>query len=341
MFLTLLTAACTTLPLEVSQTVHRSLAAETAQTPPAGLAWFVLNEINSFYLNREDPTDRPSLVTEVPTGVLVPVNVNNDGISDWLINWPESSQFCGTGGCERTLYVSKIFAPGEASDVDGHERGVGFVLAFDRQAGNLDIREINGEVRVESSFHHLNCDDTRRDCRLAWGWDPKIERLVERPSSDGSHIIVSAGQRPVDIEIDEETAEWVPSLLLERRLAGGKGCPDAQGAQPTTHVDLLINDIPDLNGDGIRDWIVGPPPICDGGPSEYGFQVWVSTERGPGPHGEGGAVSMAYQALPNNWVHLDVAREPAQLIVAPACQYGNACTGVPLHWNASLARLVE
>ncbi len=109
-------------------------------------------------------------MTKVPDGVLVPVEINADDRTDWLINWPEAMAFCGTGGCERSLYVS------------GQE---GFTRAFDRQALGLSIGHVDGEVRVEAWVHHLNCEDDRMDCRFAWTWDEATRRLVERPSSDG------------------------------------------------------------------------------------------------------------------------------------------------------------
>lgn len=141
-----------------------------AQTPPEGFTWYVLNEINRFYLDIDDPTNRPDLVTEVPEGVLVPVEINGDGRTDWLINWPESTQFCGTGGCQRALYISGEY---------------GFVRAFDRQALELAVAPVDGDVRIEAWLHHLNCDETRPQCRFAWVWDDSARRLTARPSSDG------------------------------------------------------------------------------------------------------------------------------------------------------------
>lgn len=319
-------------------------AGATAQSasvePPAGLTWFVLNEINSFYLDREDPTNRPALVTEVPAGVLVPVDINRDGLTDWLINWPESAQFCGTGGCQRTLYVSEAFAPGEVSDVEGRPRPYGFVRAFDRQGGDLDIGDVDGETRIESSFHALNCENTRDDCRLAWGWDTRTGRLTERPSSDGNHIILGAGQPPVDAEEGEDRAEWIPVVLSDLKTARRKICPGTEDTELTVALYPALTDIPDLNGDGLRDWVVGPSPVCEGDADGFGFQVWVSTEAGPGPHGEGGAVALAYEAAAHHWVNLDVAPTPARLVVAPDCEYGKTCGGVSLRWEGVTKRLV-
>ena len=325
----------------ISAAAAAATTQEPSPKPPEGLTWFVLNEINSFYLDREDPTNRPALVTEVPEDVLVPVDISKDGHRDWLINWPDSSQFCGTGGCARTLYVSRVFEDGPVTDVEGGAHAYGFVRAFDRQSGELDIREVDGEVRVESSFHHLNCEDSRDDCRLAWGWDPRAGALVERPSSDGHHILLSAGQSPVDREDSKDGPDWVPAALSELRTAGRKVCPSLEDEALTAFVDPSLSDIPDLNGDGIRDWVIGPPATCTGVADEYSFQVWVSDGAGNGPNGRGGPAVMAYQGGVGRWVNIDVAPTPARLIDAPDCEYGKVCTGVTLRWDPATKRLVR
>ncbi len=151
--------------------------------PPEGFTWYVLNELNRFYLDIDDPTNRPPLVTEVPEGVLVPVEVNGDGQTDWLIDWPESTQFCGTGGCRRTLYIS---------GGDG-----GFIRALDRQALELTLMPVGGEVRIQGWLHHLNCEDSRPQCRFAWAWDASARGLAARPSSDG---IAAPEEGPVPVD---------------------------------------------------------------------------------------------------------------------------------------------
>lgn len=70
-----------------------------SQEPPPGLVWYVRDELNRASLDIEDPTNRPVPLTEPPADVLMPVDVNRDGVADWLIRWPEDQRFCGTGGC--------------------------------------------------------------------------------------------------------------------------------------------------------------------------------------------------------------------------------------------------
>ena len=145
-------------------------AAQSAQTPPEDFSWYVLNQLNGFYLDIDDPTNRPPLVTEVPEGVIEPVDLNRDGRTDWLIRWPDSTQFCGTGGCRTTLYI-------------GVEDG--FVRAFDRQALRFEVKAVDGEVRIEAALHLLNCTGEQEECTRTWSWDGAAKRLRVVASSDG------------------------------------------------------------------------------------------------------------------------------------------------------------
>ncbi|QDH72925.1 hypothetical protein [Brevundimonas sp. M20] len=303
-----------------------SVADARAQTPPEGFVWYVLNALNGFYLDVDDPTNRPPLVTEIPDGVLEPVEVSGDDRTDWLIRWPDSTQFCGTGGCRATLYLS------------GED---GFIRAFDRQALRFEVKTVDGEVRVEAALHHLYCDSGRNECLRAWAWEPAAGRLQERPSSDGiSRLTIVA---PVDLGEEADGSpilpDWTPSTLEEIRFHSRVWRPATTEEGPSLCQAELF-DTPDVNGDGLRDWVFTPAGECDGEP-ESGFQVWVTMGPGPGPQGRGGPVALAYTAPPERWAEYEVSERPAMLMVVAPCGEGADCGGIPLRWNASTGRLVE
>lgn len=298
-----------------------------AQTPPDGFVWYVLDELNRFYLDIEDPTNRPPLVTEVPEGVLTAVEINSDGRPDWLIRWPDGAQFCGTGGCATSLYISD---------------GEGFVRAFDRQALSFALRPVEGEVRIETTLHHLNCSDSRFDCRFAWAWNPATGRLDERPSMDGVSRIsgapaVDPGEEP---DGTPKPPDWTPESLAQAWRESRRFCPTLLEPDGYYRNQATLYDIPDVNGDGLRDYIYTPAAGCET-PPETGFQIWVTTGRGQGPHGEGGPISLAWTAPLDHWPQYDVARRPATVIQTPTCEQGATCPSVSLRWDAAKGRLVE
>jgi len=160
--------------------------AMSAQTsaPPAGLSWYVISQLNSFYDDVDDPTNRPPLVSKPPTGVVRAVDVNADGVNDWIVAWPDSTQFCGTGGCRFTVYLT---------------HGQNLVRIFDRQTfAPLDMTVVDGEPRFEGSFHHGSCKEQRDDCRLAWGLDATTRRLAPRPSANGDTYSSQADEAPIE-----------------------------------------------------------------------------------------------------------------------------------------------
>lgn len=152
--------------------------------PPAGLNWYVISQLNGFYDDPEDPTNRPPLLTRPPEGVVRAVDVNADGVNDWVVDWPESTQFCGTGGCRFTVYLT---------------HGQNLIRIFDRQVfEGLEFSVVDGEPRFEGRFHHGSCDEQRDDCRLAWGLDATTRKLVPRRSANGDAYAVRGAEEPID-----------------------------------------------------------------------------------------------------------------------------------------------
>lgn len=289
-----------------------------AETPPEGIVWRVLNEINTYFYDIDDPTNRPPLVTQVPDGVLTPVEINGDGLADWLISWPQEIAFCGTGGCARTLYVSGAPIPG------AEDQATGFTRALDRQALELSIETVAGEVRLEALVHHALCADGRSECRFAWAWDEGARRLVQRPSSDGRTAIQGFGVAPVD-DVDPSTA-WLPSELATVWEDSKLVCPASWEATGYEVLRAEINSIPDINGDGRLDWLAALPAPCDSGSALRPPQVWVTA-------GEE-AVVLAWQAASGD-VEVNLDRQPATLTWLTDCGAMTGCARQPLRWDSA------
>ena len=299
-------------------------APATAQTPPEALTWMVLNEINSAWFDRTEPFNRPPLVTRVPDGVIRPVDVTHDDKPDWLVDYTDSGlMYCGTGGCLRTLYVS-----------DGDD----YLMAFDEQTHSFDLSTRGGETVIEAEVHHIFCGSAGDDCAFAWTWDAALKQLVERPTAAGATLLGNDGgfppigqredSRPVEDRLPPELSEvWHGQRLT---------CPstDDDGFRvfrPT------FKSVPDLNGDGRRDWLVRLPDPCPRDVYEEvqarPFSVWLT--------GEGGSLSAAWTSEPDHWALIDIATTPARLVSNPSCGHGTECPDRRLRWDSRSSTFVS
>lgn len=289
-------------------------AQSQAQSPPDGLVWMALNEINADYFDRDDPTNRPPLVTEVPEGMLRPVDVSPDGVADWIVDFSAAGlgDFCGTGGCSRILYVS------------GGETG--FRRAFDAQALAFNVVRRDGEARIEAQVHHLECRPGRAHCLYAWAWDETLNQLVERPAPDGVTRLEGGGFQPIEQSLRRHPDD-LPPELSEAWFGGRRTCR----AYTDDGVVILRSDfrtVPDLNGDGRRDWIEIPAACIEEGEPDR-FRVWTTTSQG--------GLAMTYESDEDRYPSVDISTLPARVLVNPSCGHGEPCADTPLRWNAATA----
>jgi hypothetical protein len=142
-------------------------ACGTASGVPEGVEWVAVRDLNDRFADADDPTNRPALIRHAPPGMIRQVDVSHDGRPDWLIDYSEAaaSEWCGTGGCLRRLYVS------------GPD---GLIRAMDAQVLSLDVEAL--ELRV--TLHPVHCQNARDACSELLVWDTDAGRLV--PSAGGA-----------------------------------------------------------------------------------------------------------------------------------------------------------
>lgn len=300
-------------------------AVATAQTPPESLTWMVLNEINGAYFDRTEPFNRPPLVTRVPEGVIRPVDVSHDGKPDWLIDYTDSGlMYCGTGGCLRTLYVS-----------DGDD----YLMAFDEQTHTFDLSNRGGETVIDAEVHHVFCGSAGDDCAFAWAWDAELKQLVERPNAVGETLLGAdggfppvawrEGSRPVVDGLPQELA----AVWRESRVT----CATTQEEDGIRIYRAIFKSVPDLNGDGLRDWLARKPDPCTLSYEEtaqpVGFNVWLT--------GADGSLSEAWTSEPDHWAMIDIATTPARLVSNPACGSEPVCPNRRLRWDPGSSTFVS
>jgi hypothetical protein len=299
---------------KIAMAVAVMLAAGGAapEAPPAGIAWRVLTDINEYYEDIDDPTNRPALVTEVPADVIRPVDISHDGKTDWLVDYAKAgiNGVCGTGGCSQKLYVSTD---------EGY-----FVRAFDQQAFELTVSTVAGETRVEAWVHDLFCGRDRDECRFVWAWDDKLHRLVERPSRDGVTLLTGGGFVPVDAKNDDAPAaiaDWARSERHVCLVDFGDGYDVRQA---------VLAETADLNGDGKRDWLAFPSTSCDTNEDKPGFLVWTSNATDD-------TFAQTYSSGIGSSVQIEIKTKPATVLENPACEGPAQCPTVTLSWDTAKA----
>jgi hypothetical protein len=201
-----------------------------APRPPAEVTAAVTAELSEY--------DASIAATESwPEGAARAVDVSSDGIADWLIDFEAFGfpAWCGTGGCRRQLWVS-------------HEGR--HVLAFDAQALEFALRPAVRPPEVDVELHGVYCNGTGADpCPRSFAWNAATAQLEETANRAGGTLLNGPLFQPVPVE---EAA--LPPLVAAAREALRQSCVAAAGRYE--EFDTPFASVPDLDGDGRRDWIV-------------------------------------------------------------------------------------
>jgi len=205
-----------------------------------------------------------------PGAMFQRVDVNNDGLTDWRIDFsksPNASYFCGTGGCRQRIYVSTP---------EG-----GYDLVFDNTVRQFKLRRAKGQTVLDVDFHGSTCSGFGVDaCPRSYSWNGTAARFLERPAPNGQTFLIGGPARPV---IMPET--WLPAPVRDAVSAKAKACEAVGGDYPFS--EAYVTDVADLNRDGVRDWVVGggydncafTEAAPDNAPA-FTTEVFVSTPAG-------------------------------------------------------------
>jgi len=198
------------------------------------------------------------------------VDVNGDGKKDWIADFmhAQSSYYCGAGGCPLRAWV---FEPSDQSwRLEVERRHLGYELP---RPGAINIQ-----------VHGTYCGGSGSDsCRLDYIWDGASKTFIQAPGKDGAPTIIWP---PRPVREDEP-----PSIVWAAQSAFSTACVSKGG---TPDVENSLTSIPDLNGDGVRDWVFDGTasycaakggeqimPPCDGG--ECAVEAFITdpnAERG-------------------------------------------------------------
>lgn len=303
-------------------------AAEAAAKPPQpiwdSVAAHLDEEVN--FADREaDLPDRAPVAMTTPTQkMFTRVDINGDGTPDWRVNYekaPNPSFFCGTGGCRQELWVSE---PG-----GGHRR----VMSVGARL--LKVSRRGGVTRLDLDFHGSVCDGYGvQACPRSYLWDDRAG-FVETATPGGQTWLTGG---PVTLEPPDLESEAPPAVLVALERIQTQ-CQENLGFFGPENASRL----PDLDGDGVRDWVVGGTYAA----CEYAMEDAANTSP-PLPilfvvSAGGREGKLALEMPAGSRFGVDIKGAPATLYVAEpeiACEFEKPC-GKALRWDPATGHLTE
>ncbi len=216
-----------------------------------------------------------------PAKMFRAVDVNGDGIPDWIANFEfaPGGGWCGTGGCRQMIFV--------------RQPSNNYQLVFDMQSREFAARSMPRGFRIDVDVHGSNCGSYGADeCALSFVWDRAQARFVEAPNRHKSTRI-SAGML-------NHTEPLVPPAAAVAAFTSN--CPKAK--IETGDISEYVFSVPDLDGDGIRDWIVNYK-TCDDGASDKPLDTDIFLSSAPG------ASTITFHG---HRAQIDISHKPAWLV---------------------------
>ena len=242
------------------------------------------------------------------------VDIDHDGVPDYLVDYNKviNTHWCGDGGCNFELW---------RGTKGGHP-----VRVWNQIVREYKVATRNDETVFDFDFHGGNCGTFGSEaCPASFAWDRAAGRLVERPTASGITTVRL-------IEPLALTWAQVPATIAAAAHAASALCK-AQG-----HDDepLVPASIPDIDGDGRRDWSL-TISFC-GKPGQFEAQQIVFATAGNAEQPVIAAVGALYS--------VSVATKPASVARINQTETcggfnpdGKICTQSPLRWNERTKQL--
>jgi hypothetical protein len=298
-----------------------------AAAPPAVVAAvkaFIAESVTDGMSAEElaDPVANPPWLKEAPAKMFKQVDINGDKLPDWKVDFgqaPNGSYFCGTGGCTIQLYLGQA---------DGTWRMVFYNLVREFKMSGPKSARI-----IDVDFHGSVCGGFGvEECPRRYGWDSATGRLLERVNKKGSGLLRSGATPAMPLK-PEDAPQAIRDELDRRDLA----CKAVKGTYDRNESTFL--DIPDINGDGLRDWVVGTWDYCSfpDDAAETDSPALPLTVFVTGPSG----LSKALEKTGVSW-EIDIARTPMAftlILESDACGLGSPCPREPQVWDPASGML--
>ena len=244
------------------------------------------------------------------------IDIDHDGIDDYAVDYDaaDHSSWCGTGGCDFELW---------RGTAHGHP-----VRVWNEMVREHKIVQRNGESVFDFDFHGSNCGTFGAEaCPASFAWDAKAGRMIERPTPTGDTTVRLIDPLPLK-------AGQVPANIRAVSLAASKKC-EAGGT--SDEADLPVS-IPDIDGDGVRDWSL-TIAVCDK-PGDFDLQQVLFATAGdavrPVRAASGDRFSIAFGTKPATVARVNKTEACEVYSVEPEIK---VCTRTPMVWNPTAKRL--
>jgi hypothetical protein len=290
-----------------------------ASGPPQWLVEHVRDEINDGY-DAGEPEGPP--LRQPSPRMFKKVDINGDGIADWKVDFSGKAGWCGTGGCRMELWLGKP---------DG-----GVTPVWDEGVREFKLRPRKTGAVVDVDFHGSVCGGAGvMACPRRYVWDAAEAAFVEAVNAKGNGFLAGLPVNALESTIDDAPASvraQAQRLIAACLAVGGKLSLEGIGA----------GRIPDLNGDGRREWYIG---------GEYGD---CSTETEPANEPlrlivmvstPDGGFAPAWETS-EAFIGFDISTAPAVMVQldddSDACAAGFSvtCPRNPFKWDEASRKLV-
>jgi hypothetical protein len=260
-----------------------------------------------------------------PARMFTRLDVNQDGVDDWRVDYehaPNASLWCGTGGCRNEIWVSE----------PGHHH----TRVMEVGVRDFKLSRKRGVTRLDLDFHGTVCEGFgAQECPRSYVWNEG--GFEPAPTRDGRTWL--AGGPAMLVAARRQDMPALAAAALERLQAL---CTESGG---TYDADWGVQSIPDIDGDGLEDWVVGGRYAnCEydndhAGAASPAITTQIFATAGSLPEGR-----LAYEQRGLAW-GIDIGSRPAAFYAypgegGPACEYEKPC-GTRLRYDAASGRLVE
>ncbi|MDQ0464044.1 hypothetical protein QO010_001815 [Caulobacter ginsengisoli] len=285
-----------------------------APAPPKALVDHVRGEIN----DEVDPRDEdPAPVKEPERRMFKRVDVNGDGIADWRVDFEGFYAWCGTGGCRQELWLGRG---------DG-----GVTEVFGAQVRELRLKRGKAGAVLDVDYHGSVCGLTGvEECPRRYMWDPAEMAFLPAINAKGDGLLVGLPASVVDIDLKDAP----PEIQVEAKALADR-CARAGGKREDPPD---IGRLPDLNGDGVREWYVGSQyadcqDMTEPSAEPEALVIMVSQDGGP--------FTLAWGATQPD-IGFDISSRPAVMVQferPSSCDLTNDCPRKPMRWDPATRKL--